>query len=79
MAFARTDLSRLVADTIDGLEELRGVPLTADLAPLPEVSVDAEQVRGVVANLLLKRARRHRRRAAAFRVSNEPGPPGAPC
>jgi len=53
MAFARTDLSRLVADTIDGLEELRGVPLTADLAPLPEVSVDAEQVRGVVANLLL--------------------------
>lgn len=48
-----TDLGRLVSETVDGIEELRAVSLTMDLQPLPRVAVDRQQIRSVIANLLL--------------------------
>ena len=47
------DLNQLVADAIDGLDELRGVELTRELQPLPGILADREQIRSVVTNLLL--------------------------
>jgi putative PEP-CTERM system histidine kinase len=47
------DLNELVVEAIDALDELRNVDLTKTLQPLPRVSADREQIRSVVANLLL--------------------------
>jgi len=48
-----TDLNALVSATIEGLEELRGVPLTVELRPLPPLLADREQLRSVLTNLLV--------------------------
>jgi putative PEP-CTERM system histidine kinase len=48
-----TDLNQLVAETIEGLDELRHVSLSTEWQPLPRVLVDREQLKSVVVNLLM--------------------------
>ena len=50
---ADTDLNALVIETIDALDELRNVAVTTELQTVSRISADREQIRSVVANLLL--------------------------
>ena len=49
----RTDLNALVSETIESLDEMRGVPLSVELRPLPPLLADPEQLRSVLTNLLM--------------------------
>jgi putative PEP-CTERM system histidine kinase len=50
---AETDLNQLLAETVDGLDELRGVDVTKELQPLPRLLADRAQLGSVITNLLL--------------------------
>jgi putative PEP-CTERM system histidine kinase len=50
---AEADLNQLVSETVEGIEDVRALSLTMDLQPLPRVAVDRQQIRSVIANLLL--------------------------
>jgi len=67
----KTDLNALVSETIEGLQELRSVPLTVELGPLPPLLADREQLRSVLNNLLLN-ARDALGQDGRITVSTEP-------
>jgi putative PEP-CTERM system histidine kinase len=48
-----TDLNKLVDNTLTELDSIGSVAVTRELRPLPQVQVDAEQLRKVLQNLLL--------------------------
>lgn len=50
---ASMDLSKLVGETLDGLEQLRSVTVVRDLGPTPRIRGDAAQLQSVITNLLL--------------------------
>ena len=47
------DLNQLVSEVIDRLDGRPQVELTEEFQPLPPIRVDSEQIRSVVANLVL--------------------------
>ena len=47
------DLNQLVSEVLDSLAEMPNVGLTRELQPVPRVRADREQIRSVVANLVL--------------------------
>ena len=49
----KADLNQLAREAVESVGGLPGVELTTDFAPLPPVLADADQIRSVVANLLL--------------------------
>jgi putative PEP-CTERM system histidine kinase len=48
-----SDLNELVTATVSGLESAGGLPLVKNLAPLPGVRIDEDQIQKVVTNLIL--------------------------
>jgi putative PEP-CTERM system histidine kinase len=47
------DLNLLVSEVVDRMDEMSQVELTKEFQPLPPIQVDSEQIRSVVANLVL--------------------------
>ena len=48
-----TDLNEIISEALNGLEEAPPAELVKELRPLPKIQVDPEQIRNVVANLVL--------------------------
>lgn len=48
-----SDLNELIEEVLSGLGGLRNVEIAKDLQPLPPVSVDREQIKSVITNLVL--------------------------